>query len=53
MLETINYNKVDPVIKWAQIFTAVATIKFTFFSIKKHMDIKRTYLIKYQQSIVK
>ena len=35
MLETINYNKVDPVIKWAQIFIMVATIKFIVSFIKK------------------
>ena len=35
MLETINYNKVDPVIKWAQIFITVSTIRFTFSFIKK------------------
>jgi len=34
MLDKINYNKVDPVIKWAQIFIMVATIKFTFSFIK-------------------
>ena len=27
MLETIKYNKVDPVIKWAQFFITVASIK--------------------------
>ena len=57
MSETINYNKVDPVIYWAQIFIAVAPIKFNFFFIKK-LIIPRslvwsTYFIKYQQSIVK
>ena len=30
MLETINNNKVDPVIKWRQILITVATVKFTF-----------------------
>jgi len=35
MMETINYNKVDPVIQWAQIFITVAAIKFTFYFIKK------------------
>jgi len=35
MLETIYYNKVDPVNKWAQIFKTVATTKFTFSFIKK------------------
>ena len=35
MLETINYNKVDPVIWWAQIFITVATIKLTFSLIKQ------------------
>jgi len=34
MLETINYNEVNPVIKWAQIFITVATIKLTFSFIK-------------------
>jgi len=34
MFETINYNKVDPVIQCAQIFIAVATITFTFSFIK-------------------
>jgi len=34
MVETINYNKVDPVNKWARIFIAVATIKNTFSFIK-------------------
>ena len=34
MSETINYNTVDPVIYWAQLFIAVATIKFNFFFIK-------------------
>jgi len=28
MFETINNNKVDPVIQWAQLFLTVATIKF-------------------------
>jgi len=35
MLETINYNKVDPVIQWAHIFVTVATIIFTFSFLKK------------------
>ena len=35
MLETINYIKVDPVIKWAQIFIKVARIIFTVSFIKK------------------
>ena len=52
MLETINYNKVDPVIKCAQIFLAVAAIKFTFSFIKKlrisrSLVNKKTYFIKY------
>ena len=35
MLETVNYNKVNPVILWAQFFITVATIKSTFSFIKK------------------
>jgi len=35
MLETINYNNVEPVILWAQIFAKVATIKFTCSFMKK------------------
>jgi len=35
MLETINYNKVNSVIKWAHIFITFATMKFTFSFIKK------------------
>ena len=55
--ETINYNKVDPVIQWAQISITVTTIKFTFSFIKK-LRIPRslvwsTSLIKYKQPIVK
>ena len=57
MLETIRHNKVDHVIYWAQIFIAVATLKFTFSFIKKlrisRSLVWRTYFIKYQQSIVK
>jgi len=34
MLETINYNKDDPVIVWAQIFKMITTINFTFSFIK-------------------
>ena len=34
MLETINYNKVDPVSWWAQIFITISNIKFTFSLIK-------------------
>jgi len=57
MLETIKYNKGDPVIKWAQNFVTVSTIKFTFSFIKT-LRIPRslvwsTYFIKYKQSIVK
>ena len=55
MLETIKYNKVD--FLWAQLFITVATIKFTFSFIKKLRIpitlVWSTYLIKYQQSIVK
>jgi len=57
MWETINYNSVDPVNNWAQMFIAVSTIIFTFSFIKKLRFPKRlvwiTYLIKYQQSLVK
>ena len=57
MVETINYNKVDPVNKWARIFIAVATIKKNLFFHKKLRIPKYlvwiTYLINYQQSIVK
>jgi len=57
MFETIKYNKVDPVIWWAQIFITFATIKFTFSFINK-LIIPRSlvwsaYFIKYHQSIVK
>jgi len=40
MLETINFNKVDPVIKLAQLFTTVATIKFIFSFIKKCFEFR-------------
>ena len=57
MQETIRYNKVDPVIQWAQTFITVPTIKFTFSFIKKLRIsgslVWRTYFIKHQQSIVK
>ena len=41
MLEAINYNKVDPVIQWAQMFITVATIKFTF-SFRKKLSTPRS-----------
>jgi len=44
VLETINYNKVYPVIKWAQIFIKLRIPKSLIW---------RTYFIKYQQLIVK
>ena len=57
MLETINYNKVKPVIQWAQHFITVATIKLNFSFIKKLRIPRRlvysTYSIKFEQSIVK
>jgi len=40
MLETIEYNKVDPVIEWTQLFIMVATIKFTFSFIKKSLEFR-------------
>jgi len=56
-LETINYNNVHIVIYWAQLFITVATINFTFSFIKslvfREVLFAGTYLIKYQQSIVK
>jgi len=58
MLETIKYNKVDPVIKWAQFFITVATIKkIAILSLNK-LRIPRGLVwmiccITYQQSIVK
>jgi len=57
MLETINYTKVDRVVKWAQIFITVATIKFTLSFIKKLRImislVWNKYFIELQQSIVK
>jgi len=57
MLETINYTKVDRVVKWAQIFITVATIKFTLSFIKKLRImislVWNKYFIENQQSIVK
>jgi len=57
MLETIKYNTVDPVIKWAHFFITFTTIKFTLSFIKKLRNSRsfvwRTYLIKYQQLKVK
>jgi len=35
MLETINYNKVDPVTKCVQMFITVRTIESTYSVIKK------------------
>jgi len=40
MLETINYTGNDPVNKWAQLFLAVATIKFNFSFIKKSLEFR-------------
>ena len=52
MLETINCNKVDPVIYRAPIFIKVATIRFTCSFIKKlrfpRSLVWSTYIIKYQ-----
>ena len=51
MLEKINYDKVDPVSKWAQLFIKVAILKFTFSLKKKELRTLRslvwsTYFIK-------
>jgi len=44
MLETINYNKVHPVIYWAQIFIMFITIKFTVSFIKKAKNSEKSCL---------
>jgi len=43
MLQTINYNKVDPDIYFAQIFLIVANIKFTLYFIKS-LEIREVLL---------
>jgi len=47
MLETIKYNTIDPVIKWAQFFITVETIKFTFSFIKYNYNrFQKTSIVK-------
>ena len=41
IVETFNYNQVDPVIKWAQLFKTVTTIKFTFSFIKRVLELRK------------